>query len=159
MRSAPSRAGAQAVSVTVNGLGERAGNAALEQVAVAATTLEHRSSSVDTRRLAKICQWVARITNRTIVPDRPVVGESVFTHESGIHCAALLKDPSTYQPFSPETVGHKCSRLVVGRHSGTNVIRHLMEHAGVALDAEQTQRLLSVVQAESLRKKNGVLSP
>jgi homocitrate synthase NifV len=146
-------AGAQAVSVTVNGLGERAGNAALEQVAVAATTLEHRSSSVDTRRLAKICQWVARITDRTIAPDRPVVGEAVFTHESGIHCAALLKDPSTYQPFSPETVGHKRSRLVVGRHSGTNVIQHLMEHAGVALDAEQTQRLLSVVQAESLRSK------
>jgi homocitrate synthase NifV len=88
-------AGARAVSVTVNGLGERAGNAALEQVAVATTTLEQRSSSVETRRLAKICQWVARITNRTIVPDRPVVGEAVFTHESGIHCAALLKDPST----------------------------------------------------------------
>ncbi|WP_319521740.1 hypothetical protein [uncultured Desulfosarcina sp.] len=146
-------AGAQAVSVTVNGLGERAGNAALEQVAVAAKTLEHRSSSVDTRRLAKICQWVARMTDRTIAPDRPIVGEAVFTHESGIHCAALLKDPSTYQPFSPETVGHKCARLVVGRHSGISVIRHLMEHAGVVLDAEDTQRLLSVVQDESLRKK------
>jgi homocitrate synthase NifV len=146
-------AGAQAVSVTVNGIGERAGNAALEQVAVAANTLEHRSSSVDTRRLAKICRYVARITDRKIAPDRPIVGEAVFTHESGIHCAALLKDPSTYQPFSPEAVGHERARLVVGRHSGTHVIRHLMEHAGVALDAEETQRLLSVVQNESLRKK------
>jgi len=146
-------AGAQAVSVTVNGLGERAGNAALEQVAVAVNTLDHRSSSVDTRRLAKVSQWVARITDRTIAPDRPVVGEAVFTHESGIHCAALLKDPSSYQPFSPETVGHRCARLVVGRHSGTSVIRHLMEHAGVILDAKETQKLLSVVQDESLRKK------
>lgn len=146
-------AGAQAVSVTVNGLGERAGNAALEQVAVAAKTLENRSSSVDTRRLAKVCQWVARITNRKIAPDRPVVGEAVFTHESGIHCAALLKDPSSYQPFSPETVGHKRSRLVVGRYSGTSVIRHLMKQAGVVLNDDETRRLLSVVQDESLRKR------
>ncbi|WP_155304567.1 homocitrate synthase/isopropylmalate synthase family protein [Desulfosarcina widdelii] len=146
-------AGAQAVSVTVNGLGERAGNAALEQVAVAAKTLENRSSSVDTRRLATVCQWVARITNRKIAPDRPVVGEAVFTHESGIHCAALLKDPSSYQPFSPETVGHKRSRLVVGRYSGTSVIRHLMKQAGVVLNDDETRRLLSVVQDESLRKR------
>lgn len=146
-------AGAQAVSVTVNGLGERAGNAALEQVAVAATTLDHRCASVDTRRLAKICQWVGRITGRTIGPDRPVVGEAVFTHESGIHCAALLKNPSTYQPFPPEMVGRKCARLVVGRHSGTHMIRHLMEDAGVILNAEEAQRLLSVIRDESVRNK------
>lgn len=77
----------------------------------------------------------------------------LFFYESGIHCGALLKDCSTYQPFSPEMVGRKCARLVAGRHSGTNVIRHLMEHAGVVLDAEETQRLLAVVQDESLRKK------
>jgi isopropylmalate/homocitrate/citramalate synthase len=77
----------------------------------------------------------------------------LFFCESGIHCGALLKDFSTYQSFSPETVECKCARLVAGRYSGTNVIRHLMEHAGVVPDAEETQRLFTVVQDESLRKK------
>jgi len=146
-------AGAHAASVTVNGLGERAGNAALEQVAMAAKTLDGRSVGLDTRKLTKICRQVAHVTHRPLAVDRPIVGESVFSHESGIHCAALLKDPDTYQPFSPEMVGRRGARLVAGRHSGTTLIQHLMAEAGVTLRARDARRLLATVQAESLKKR------
>jgi homocitrate synthase NifV len=137
----------------VNGIGERAGNAPLEQVAVAAQTLDHRCITIDSQMLIKICQRVARITHRPIAPDRPITGKAVFSHESGIHCAAILKNPDTYQPFPPEILGRKSAQLVVGRHSGSTVIRHLMQNAGIVLDTEKTERLLAVVRAESLRKK------
>ena len=146
-------AGIGAVSVTVNGIGERAGNAALEQVAVAVGTLEDRSCRIVTRRLMRLCGFVARITRRPIPVDRPVTGAAVFRHESGIHCAAMLKDPETYQPFSPQMVGREAGRLVVGRHSGSQVIRHVLQTAGVTLDAEKEDRLLMAVRARSLQKK------
>lgn len=151
-------AGIGAVSVTVNGVGERAGNAPLEQVAVAAQTLDHRCITIDSQKLIKICRLVARITDRPIAPDRPITGKAVFSHESGIHCAAILKNPDTYQPFPPEILGRKSAQLVVGRHTGSTVIRHLMKNHGVFLDAEKTERLLAVVRAESLRKKSAISS-
>ncbi|BBO71070.1 homocitrate synthase [Desulfosarcina alkanivorans] len=151
-------AGIGAVSVTVNGIGERAGNAPLEQVAVATDILDGRTSPIDPRKLVRICRYVARITKRPIPVDRPISGEGVFSHESGIHCAALLKDPDTYQPFSPETLGRRHARLVVGRHSGSAVIRHIMEEAGLILNDEKTEQLLTFVRAEATRKR-AFLSP
>jgi len=150
-------AGIQAVSVTINGLGERAGNAPLEQVAVAGRMLEHRFVSVDSRKLMAICRYVARITHRPIAVDRPIVGKTAFSHESGIHGAAVLKDPQTYQPFDPKILGRKGARLVVGRHSGSAVIKHIMERAGVILDDERTAQLLVAVRTHSL-KNRAVLS-
>lgn len=146
-------AGIPAISVTVNGIGERAGNAPLEQVVVALRTIGNRSSAVDTRRLMKICRFVSRISNRPIPVDRPITGAAVFSHESGIHAAGMLKNQNTYQPFSPDILGRKGAQLVVGRHSGSTVIKHVMQNAGVTLDAEKTARLLAAVRAESLRKK------
>ena len=151
-------AGAHAVSVTVNGLGERAGNAALEQVAMAATTLIHRTVAIDTRKLMSICRAVARMTHRPLAVDSPIVGDSAFCHESGIHCAALLKDSHAYQPFSPENVGRPGTQLVAGRHSGTTVLRHLMAQAGVELPSGDARRLLAKVQAESLRRRRAFSS-
>ncbi len=149
-------AGIPAVSVTVNGIGERAGNAPLEQVAVALSTLIDRCCRIDTRQLMKLCRFVARITGRPIPVDRPVTGGAVFSHESGIHCAAMLKDPATYQPFSPQMVGRDAGQLVVGRHSGSQVIRHVLQTAGVTLDTEKTERLLTAVRTHSLQKKAGL---
>lgn len=151
-------AGAHAVSVTVNGLGERAGNAALEQVAMAVKMLNDRSVDIDTRKLMEICRQVAGMARRPLAVDRPLVGESAFSHESGIHCAALLKDPNTYQPFSPEMVGRRSARLVAGRHSGTTLIQHLMADAGVTLRAGEARRLLATVKAESLKKRTAFSS-
>ncbi len=151
-------AGIRCVSVTVNGIGERAGNAPLEQVAVAVGTLPDRFSTVHTKRLTGICRYVARITQRSIAVDRPIVGGAVFSHESGIHCAAVLKNPDTYQPFSPAILGRRGARLVVGRHSGSATLRHVMQTAGVDLDADDAQRLLTAVRAEALRRRT-FLSP
>jgi homocitrate synthase NifV len=150
-------AGIPAVSVTVNGIGERAGNAALEQVAVAVTTLAERTSSIDLGQLTAICRLVSRTTGRPIPVDRPVTGEAVFRHESGIHCAGILKDPATYQPFAPETLGRGRAQLVAGRHSGTQVLKHLLSEADLTTTEAQLRPLLSAVRAEALRKK-GTLS-
>jgi homocitrate synthase NifV len=146
-------AGIGAVSVTVNGIGERAGNAPLEQVAVAVATLDDRHSAIDTRKLMAVCRFVSRVTHRPIAVDRPITGDAAFSHESGIHCAAVLKDPDTYQPFSPEMVGRRRSRLVVGRHSGSAVLKHTMKKAGLILDDQKTGQLLASVRTEALRKK------
>ncbi|WP_319405227.1 hypothetical protein [uncultured Desulfosarcina sp.] len=146
-------AGIPAVSVTVNGIGERAGNAPLEQVAVAARTIDDRTIAIDLRKLVKICRFVFRISKRPIPADRPITGKAVFDHESGIHCAAVLRDPNTYQPFPPEILGRKGAQLVVGRHSGSTVIKHVMEKTGVTLDAEKTEKLLVAVRTEAMRKR------
>ncbi len=145
-------AGIQAVSVTVNGIGERAGNASLEQVAVAVGTLENRTGAIDTRKLLPLCRYVSQATKRAIPVDQPITGEGVFRHESGIHCAALLNDPRTYQPFSPDVVGREKMQLVVGRHSGSKVLQHVMAEAGLALSNAETKILLEAVRCEALRK-------
>jgi len=149
-------AGVGSVSVTVNGLGERAGNAPLEQVAVATHTLAHRYCAVDPKRLMTLCRFVSRITNRPIAVDQPISGDGVFSHESGIHCAALLKDPTTYQPFDPKILGRQGARLVVGQHSGSRVVQHVMEKAGVKLNQAQAERFLTVVRTEAARRKSNL---
>lgn len=118
-------AGAEAISATVNGLGERAGNAALEQVVAALHLATSRRCKVNPASLAQLCRRVAALAGRPIPVDRPISGEAVFTHESGIHCKALLADPLSYQPFLPETVGRKGWAIVAGRHSGRAAIARL----------------------------------
>jgi homocitrate synthase NifV len=151
-------AGIPAVSVTVNGVGERAGNASLEQVAMAVETTEDRHSSIKAHKLMGICRLVSRATNRPIPIDQPITGEAVFKHESGIHCAGILKDPLTYQPFHPETLGREKAELVAGSHSGSTVLKHLMSKAGVSLSTERTQQLLSLVRAEAVRRGDALSS-
>jgi homocitrate synthase NifV len=146
-------AGIQAVSVTVNGLGERAGNAPLEQVAMAVAMLEHRCSAIDTPQLLSLCRHVAGATRRPIPVDQPITGETVFNHESGIHCAAILKNTQAYQPFDPARVGREKMQLVVGKHSGTSVLKHLMAQAGVALTSETAKRLLDTVRDEAMKQQ------
>lgn len=151
-------AGIPAVSVTVNGLGERAGNAPLEQVAVAVETIGDRHSSIEAQKLMGICRLVSQASNRPIPVDQPVTGDAVFRHESGIHCAGILKDPLTYQPFAPETLGREKAELVAGRHSGSKILRHLMSEAGVSLSTEKTEELLSLVRAEAVRRRKALSS-
>ncbi|SHK98506.1 homocitrate synthase NifV [Desulfatibacillum alkenivorans DSM 16219] len=151
-------AGAQAVSVTVNGLGERAGNAPLEQVVVAVGTLDSRFTGMDATRMNEICRYVAEIANRPIPAAQPITGQAVFTHESGIHCAGILRNPHTYQPFEPETVGRDRAQLVIGRHSGSGMIRHVLAKAGVRLEEGKTESLMAAVRMEALKKRS-VLSP
>lgn len=121
------RAGAASLSVTVGGLGERAGNAALEEVVMALLVTAHVTPAIATARLPEVCARVAQAARRTIPPAKPVVGALAFTHESGIHCHALLRDDRTYQPFDPARVNAAC-RFVMGKHSGRASRAELSEH-------------------------------
>jgi homocitrate synthase NifV len=116
-------AGADAASVTVNGLGERAGNTPLEEVAVAAAIALRLDLGIHMRRLSALSNLVARASGRPLAPDKPVVGEAAFQHESGIHWRGLLHDRRTYEAFDPGDVGRAPSRVVLGRHSGHAALR------------------------------------
>lgn len=146
-------AGAAAASVTVNGLGERAGNAALEQVAVALDSLfgegAHRIHPPALRHLSEL---VARCSGSEISRAQPVVGKDVFTHESGIHVDGLLKSRACYEALSPQKLGRK-HRFVVGKHSGLAGLRHELAYLGLQLTEEEERRLLGAVRhyAESCK--------
>jgi homocitrate synthase NifV len=133
--------GARSISVTVNGLGERAGNAALEQVAMALRLHPDLECGVDTSALVPLSRLVARAAGRVIPPDQPVVGDRVFTHESGIHCHAMFNDARAYEPFAPQQAGHTDRRFILGTHSGGTAIRHLFRQAGIRISDRQAQNL------------------
>ena len=149
-------AGAESLSVTINGLGERAGNAPLEEVAMALFGLGAGKSNLRLNRLDALCRMTARFSGQPIHPSKPIVGERVFSHESGIHCAGLLRNPSSYQPFDPATVGRQAPSLVLGSHSGTAIIRHLLEQKGILVDKVMADRLLARVRQEAAERRRPV---
>jgi homocitrate synthase NifV len=122
--------GAASVDVTVAGLGERAGNAALEEV-VMALELGSRSSGVATAKLASLGALVMDHAKRGIPTSKPILGASAFTHESGIHCAGLERNPLSYQPFEPSEVGRSGSTYVIGKHSSRATVRRALSTAGL----------------------------
>ena len=151
-------AGASALSVTVNGIGERAGNAALEEVATALWRCHTGHSAIRLNGLTALCRTVADHCNRPLPAAKPVVGDSVFVHESGIHCDGVLKDPTTFEPFSPKTVGQAPSRLAAGSHSGSAGIRHMLDRLGVVVDAKTADALRPVVQQTAV-ENGGRIDP
>jgi len=145
--------GARAVSVTVNGLGERAGNACLEEVAAALPMALGLSSQINFQYLQKLCQLVARITGRPIPGNKPVTGSDIFTHESGIHCRALMKDLNTYQSFSPKSIGRGPLRLQIGKSSGTAILNHVLQKYGLDVDQETAYKMMPVIRKTALEKR------
>jgi homocitrate synthase NifV len=145
--------GATAASVTVNGLGERAGNAPLEEVVVALEFLAMGGTGVDPTKLAVLCRRVAECSGRAIPASKAVVGEDVFVHESGTHVAALLKDPYSYQPFLPEAVGAPGTRFVVGKHTGSAALRHILRSRGIEVKPEIAKELIPHVRRVAEEEK------
>ena len=146
------RAGASHASTTVNGLGERAGNAPLEEVAMAARHLQGRESGIDTRALPAISKLVAQASGRPVAPGKSIVGQAVFTHESGIHVDGLLKDRRNYETFEPEEVG--CThRLVLGKHSGSHGVRAACARLGLTPGDALVQALLERIREHVVRPK------
>src|SRR5271166_1663051 len=134
--------GADCASVTVNGLGERAGNASLEEVVMAARLTLKQDCGVDTRLLGGLSALVAHASDRPIDRDKPVVGEAVFRHETGIHCSGLLADRETYEPFAAEEVGHTPTVMELGRHSGGGLLRHKLHKLNLDVPPEWQLRLM-----------------
>lgn len=149
-------AGADCVSVTVNGLGERAGNAALEQVVMALRCSSQAESGIDTRGLAALCDLVAGASRRAIPEDKPITGTAVFKHESGIHCAGMLQDHNTYEPYPATAVGRAPDEFVLGRHSGCTSIIHVLANAGIQVDVGQASAILSTVRTVAVKEKRPV---
>ena len=145
-------AGATHASTTVNGLGERAGNAALEEVVMAMRHLHGVDTGVDSRALPAISALVARASGRPVAANKSIVGEAVFTHESGIHVDGLLKDPSNYQGFDPAELGRHHT-TVLGMHSGSHAVRAAYEHLGLRLSDAQITPLLERIRAHVLATK------
>ena len=147
------RAGATHANTTVNGLGERAGNAALEEVVMGVRHLHHASTGVDTQALVPISHLVARASGRQVAFNKSIVGEAVFTHESGIHIDGLLKNAATYESFDPSELGRQ-RRTVLGKHSGSQAVRQAYVQMGVVLDDDAlTTRLLGRIRDHAMRVK------
>lgn len=134
-------AGATHVNTTVNGLGERAGNAPLEEVVTALKHAYGFPTSVDMRCFPVISALVARASGRAVAPNKSIVGDNVFTHESGIHVDGLLKHPGNYQAFDPGDVGRE-HRVVLGKHSGSRGVVRAYAELGIDLDEQQVQSIL-----------------
>ncbi|GAA5214905.1 homocitrate synthase [Corallincola platygyrae] len=141
-------AGAHSVNTTVNGLGERAGNAPLEEVVMAMEVIRqgrYRGKvGISVSTLPEICDQVAAAAGRSICQQKCIVGQNVFTHESGIHVDGLLKHPENYQGFDPALLGRQHA-LVLGKHSGKQAIKNLCLAQGIYLDDSQCEHFRTIL--------------
>jgi 2-isopropylmalate synthase len=147
-------AGAKMVQVCVNGLGERAGNAALEEVVVALQCLYDRKTSVVTEKLLETSRMVERLSGVAMSPNKSVVGRNAFTHESGIHSAGIMRDRATFEPgiITPEMVGQR-RRLVVGKHAGRHGIKQALAEAGLNPSDSELTEIVQRVRAAGAKGK------
>jgi homocitrate synthase NifV len=146
------RAGARFVNTTINGLGERAGNAALEEVIMGLKHACGIETGIDTHRFREMSLFVAKASHRPLSVSKPVVGERVFAHESGLHADGVIKDPHNYEGFDPAEVGLTRS-IVIGKHSGTGGLIERYRSMGVAIDRTRAVPLLEMTRAMSCRRK------
>ncbi|WP_196001085.1 homocitrate synthase [Clostridium sp. 1001271B_151109_B4] len=144
--------GANHVGVTVNGLGERAGNAALEEVLMALEYVYGDTVDVDTKMFREVSQYVAQASGRILPSWKAIVGDNMFAHESGIHADGAIKDPKNYEAFDPDVVGLQ-RQIVIGKHSGKAGIINKFKEYNIELNDEEAQGVLEMVRAASVRLK------
>jgi 2-isopropylmalate synthase len=156
--------GANVVQGTINGIGERAGNTAIEEVVM--TLVLHRDQygvkvAVDPRKLTPLSQIVSELTGVPVPANKAVVGSNIFATGSGVHQDGLLKDPTTYLPFQPAEVGAGGIELVLGKHSGRSAVRHRFRECGLELNEDQVQMVvqhLKQVAGSPLRRSDAELA-
>jgi len=146
------RGGATHVSTTVNGLGERAGNAPLEEVAVAIRLLEGKDTGIDAGAFKTLSALVVRASGRQIPANKAVVGSAIFMHESGIHVSGLLRDPMNYQFLDPAALG-RVHQIVLGKHSGAATVQWACNEMGIPVDSEEAREIMHSVRAHYLTSK------
>jgi 2-isopropylmalate synthase len=150
-------AGARQAEVTINGIGERAGNTALEEVVMAINTRDSfysLSTGIHTQQLARASRLVANYTGIVVQPNKAIVGANAFAHEAGIHQDGQLKHQSTYEIMQPETVGVSESRLVLGKHSGRHAFKVRLANLGFQLEGEKLQEAFKRFKDVADRKKH-----
>ncbi|UCC60615.1 MAG: homocitrate synthase [Dehalococcoidia bacterium] len=150
------KAGARYVNTTVNGLGERAGNACLAEVAMALKHIEKVDLGIDTRKLRAISLYVADVAQRPLPVGKAITGDNIFAHESGIHADGVLKHPGTYEAFTPEEVGSE-RQILVGKHSGSHTIHFKFANEfGIELPDELAQEILARARALAVKRKRAL---
>jgi (R)-citramalate synthase len=137
-------AGAREAHMTVNGIGERAGNAALEEVVMVLEWLYKRDTGIQTNELYKVSRLVSRLTGLAVAPNKSLVGGNAFTHEAGIHVHGLLADTSTYEPISPESIGRE-RQIVLGKHAGKSSVTLALKEQGLDVNKSQLNEIVSRV--------------
>ncbi len=150
------QAGARQVEGTINGIGERAGNAALEEVIMALVTrrdLFGLRVGVDTTRIYPTSRLLSALTGVEVQPNKAIVGANAFAHEAGIHQHGVLSDPRTYEIMTPASVGVPTNRLVLGKHSGRHGLVHALQQMGFQLTEEEVERVYTRFKALCDRKK------
>lgn len=149
------RAGAKWVNTTVMGLGERAGNAPIEEVVMALKLTMGIELPIKTHMFREIAEYVAQASSRTVPAWKAVVGANVFAHESGIHADGVLKNPKTYEAFSPEDVGLQ-RQILIGKHSGTHALVAKFREYGIELSREEANQLLPMVRKAAVELKRAL---
>jgi len=150
------RAGARQAEVTINGIGERAGNTALEEVVMALHTRPQYyglHTGIDTTQITRISKLVSNYTGMPVQPNKAIVGANAFAHEAGIHQDGMLKHSLTYEIMRPETVGATQSKLVLGKHSGRHALRTRLAALGYALDEGEMDQVFERFKHLADRKK------
>jgi len=156
------RNGARQIECTINGLGERAGNAALEEVVMAIRTRqdffghggsEDLSTNINTKEIHRTSQLVSRLTGFVIQPNKAIVGANAFAHESGIHVDGILKERTTYEIMTPETIGLTGSRMVLGRHTGRHGFAERCKQLGYKLTKDEVEQAYERFVAIADKKK------
>jgi 2-isopropylmalate synthase len=150
------RAGARQVECTVSGIGERAGNAAVEEVVMALNTRQdiyNIETGVDTTQLFPSCRRLAQIIGQPIPPYKAVVGPNAFAHESGVHQDGVLKNRMTYEIMTPESIGRSGTEMVIGKHSGSHAVKTKVRELGYDLDDEQLAMVFEAVKSLADKKE------
>jgi 2-isopropylmalate synthase len=150
-------AGARQAEVTINGIGERAGNTSLEEVVMALATRAPKfglRTGIDTTQLVRISRLVSTVTGFAVPPNKAVVGSNAFAHESGIHQDGMLKHQATYEIMRPESVGAAQTRLVLGKHSGRAALTARLSEMGYTFDEGAVDRIFARFKALAERRKS-----
>ncbi len=143
------RGGASSLVVSVGGLGEGTGNAAMEEIVMALRYLENIELGIETSRFREIAEYVARASSRAVPVWKAIVGTNVFAHESGIHVDGVIKNPRNYEIFNPSEVG-LTRQLVVGKHSGSHTILHKFKEFNIELTDKQANEILALARDMSV---------
>jgi 2-isopropylmalate synthase len=149
-------AGARQVECTINGIGERAGNASLEEIVMVARVradLLPYETAIDTREIFPTSQMLSTVTGERVQANKAIVGRNAFAHEAGIHQDGMLKDRRTYEIMRPEEVGVPQATLVLGRHSGRHAVQRRCEQIGITLDRRELDQVYRAVMAIADREK------
>lgn len=136
------RNGAQQIECTINGIGERAGNASLEEIVMAIATRENdRETNIVTEQLVPSSKLLSEITGHKVQPNKAVVGENAFAHEAGIHQHGVLNNPLTYEIMTPKSVGLKGNKIVLGKHSGRFALNKKLQKMGYTLGKDELNQV------------------